>query len=285
MSNFTVLYSGTPHEAAVITFSAWLARGLNQSVECRFVADPRSVLAGEQWWDYQAVVGLEGFTVARPYMEESYHTERIAREAEARTAFEQFATAQGVRWGECLDLVRTPEHELSSLGFAHDLVFADFASNSEVLDLIVKQILIEGGGPISLIKAAPRAATLNAATVVLAWKPVATAKRALQAAIPILRAAGEVHVVSLADKGEAPPQPGAPEIAEFLREAHQVNVRSVVLPAHGGAPRQLAEYYENANADLLVMGGYSHSWLQELLFNGFTKYFVANHCANVLLAH
>ena len=285
MSNFTVLYSGTPRETAAISFAAWLARGLNGSAECRFVADPRSVLAGEQWWDYQAVVGLEGFTVARPFLEEDYRAELIARETEARTAFEQFATAEGVRWADYIDLVNMPEQELGALGYAHDLMLADFSANSEVLDLVVKQILMEGGGPIGLIMAPPRAATLNAATVVLAWKPVATAKRALQAALPILRAAGHVQVVSLADKGTALPLPSAHEMANYLRLSHQIIADSVVLPAEGGAPAQLARYYENVGADLLVMGGYSHSWLQELLFNGFTKYFVEHHCANVFLAH
>jgi nucleotide-binding universal stress UspA family protein len=41
----------------------------------------------------------------------------------------------------------------------------------------------------------------------------------------------------------------------------------------------------SANADMLVMGGYSHSRTREIMFGGFTRRILSNADLPVLMAH
>lgn len=284
MSNITVLYSGTPREVAAVQFATTVATGLGVGAQCRFVATVRSILDAEQWRDYQMVVGLEGFTVARPMLEQEYREQLTERVATAETAFKMLPEARAMTWGSSIDLERTREPDLAGLGYAHDLMVAGFDTDPVVSDLLIKRILLDGGGPIALVKDPP-STTLAGATVILAWKPGAAAKRAMQSALPILRAVRRVCVVSIAETGEPPIAPDAHEIVDYLRNGHHVNAEALALRAADSPQLQLTELYREIGAALLVMGGFSHSWLEELLFGGFTKYFIANRCCNLLLAH
>lgn len=285
MSNITVLYSGTSRDTPAVQFAATLATGLGGAATCRFVADTRTVLGTEQWRDYQIVVGLEGFSVAQPLLGEHYATQLQDRLEVAKTAFKEHSTLHNVTWGACIDLLQSSEAELVALGFLNDLVIASFDSEPVITDLLTKRILLGSGGPVALIDSSPLAMTLADMTVIIAWKPAATTKRAIQSTLPILRAARQVEVVSIDEPGEPPMIPNAREVADYLRGDHNVAATPTLLRAADDPCLQLAELYRERGADLLVMGGYSRSRVAELLFGGFTRYFVTQRCCNLLLAH
>jgi len=284
-ANITVLYGGEPGESAALDFTALLARGLDARAECRFTRDPLGALTSDQRNDYRNLVEMSGWVQAHAYLvETSQEKVRQLSEAAAQVFHKTFASA-AIGWERPLDLSDRADAELTTLGFTRDMVIASFGIHDGVRDALLKRVLMGAGAQIGLVAHAPKAASLEDATMVVAWKPSAAAKHALRYALPMMRKAAKVHLVSI-DEDSAPKSvPSAQQIADYLMEVHCVSVQASGLRAADSPPEQLAEFYAEIGADMLVMGAYSMSRLQEMFFGGFTKYFLAKRPCNLLLAH
>jgi nucleotide-binding universal stress UspA family protein len=108
---------------------------------------------------------------------------------------------------------------------------------------------------------------------IIAWDATREATRALGDAQALIDGAEEVTVVTVDARPKAfghGEQPGADIAAHLNRRGHKVDVRNA---ASGG--ESIAEVLLNearaVNADLIVMGGYGHARLRELLFGGATR--------------
>lgn len=121
------------------------------------------------------------------------------------------------------------------------------------------------------------------ARVLVAWDGSQPAARALSEALPFLHAAKEVGVLTLGE--EDPDAPPAEDAVRFLAR-HGVNATLRRESRGDGAigPR-LLEASESAGCDLLVMGGYSHSRMQQTLLGGVTRHIVSHAGCALFLAH
>ncbi|MSR14286.1 MAG: universal stress protein [Gammaproteobacteria bacterium] len=285
MANLAVLYSGSPEEHPAVKFTAALAAALRVPAESRFMAGVRAIIGPEQWREYQTILGLEGFANARPIFDEQFQsllTERL-RNAEAELA--KLPEAGSFARGPAIELLHMPETTFATFGFTYDLLLASFDADPVIPELLIGQTLIRGGGPIALIKEAPHFEKFSDSTVIVAWKPLAAAKRALQNALPLLRVAKRVCVVTANEYGESAMNPDASAVALYLSACHQIRATPHMLPSADSPEAQLTEFYREVGADLMVMGGYSHSRLKELLFGGFTQYFTEKKVCNLYQAH
>jgi nucleotide-binding universal stress UspA family protein len=109
--------------------------------------------------------------------------------------------------------------------------------------------------------------------VMVAWDSKVEVSQSVHHALDILRAAGNVHVVlvdpqvSGDQNGE---EPGS-DIATYLAR-QGANVTVDRLPGGGrDVAEVLTQHASDIQADLIVMGAYSHSRLRELVFGGVTK--------------
>jgi nucleotide-binding universal stress UspA family protein len=75
------------------------------------------------------------------------------------------------------------------------------------------------------------------------------------------------------------------EIELHLRR-HGINATLTGLPTIGKDPvKTLIAHVQNVRPDLVVMGGYSHSWVRELVLGGMTRSMLTT-CPSVLfLSH
>jgi nucleotide-binding universal stress UspA family protein len=123
---------------------------------------------------------------------------------------------------------------------------------------------------------------------VIAWDGSTEATRAVAASLPFLKQARTVQVVVFnADRdpylhGE---QPGA-DIALYLAR-HGVNVEVLQRSAAEDADigNALLSHLADHDADLLVMGGYGHSRIREVLLGGVTRTVLQSMTAPVLMSH
>ena len=120
--------------------------------------------------------------------------------------------------------------------------------------------------------------------VVVGWKPTREASRALAAALPFLRCAKEVVLLTVAeDQNDADPGEAA-RIAEGLAW-HGIKVSlSVLAPGPQGAANTLIAAAAERRA-LLVIGGYGHNRLREWIFGGVTQHVLQTASVPVLMAH
>jgi nucleotide-binding universal stress UspA family protein len=249
------------------------------------MAGVRAIVGAEQWREYQTVVGLEGFSSAHPMLDEKYRELLAARVRDAEAALAKIPGAAALARGPTVDLLHMPETAFAVFGFCYQLCLASVDADPVITELLIRQTLARGGGPIALIKDSLRVPAFTDSTVIVAWKPLAAAKRALESALPLLRVAKQVWVVSAGEYGEPAMEPGAEALAQYLTTCHQVRAEPHFIQPADSPVAELSQFYHRVGADLIVMGAYSHSRFQELLFGGFTQHLIEKRACNLYLAH
>ena len=138
-----------------------------------------------------------------------------------------------------------------------------------------------------ILNGVSRTAALTPGLVLVAWNSGLPAARAIHAALPVLRTAREV-VIAIIDPVMTPyrdgEDPGA-DVALWLSH-HGCKVSVQQMPS-GGQPvdAALLKKAKETGADLIVMGGYDHSRMREVIFGGTTRSMVDQTAFPVLLAH
>lgn len=124
------------------------------------------------------------------------------------------------------------------------------------------------------------------AKILIGWNESAEAMSAVRAALPLLRAAHQVHVVVIDPPTHGPNRsdPGG-LISQFLAR-HGVRVEIDVLART--LPRVsdvLARHALDIQADMMVMGAYGHSRFREAVFGGATRDLLERATLPVFMAH
>ena len=82
---------------------------------------------------------------------------------------------------------------------------------------------------------------------------------------------------------DAGDHPGAELVAHLVR--HEVKAELRQVASGGGIAEALLAQARDEAADLLVMGGYGHSRLREMMLGGTTRSMLEHMTLPVLLAH
>ncbi len=129
-------------------------------------------------------------------------------------------------------------------------------------------VLFDSGRPVLL---SPQVAPATVGTrICLGWNGTAELASAVSAAIPWLKRADAVRILS-AD-GYQRRGPAAPELAAYLA-LHEVEADIVMFQPTGGAVGAgLLAAARDFGCDLLAMGAYSHSRLRQLILGGVTRH-------------
>lgn len=121
-------------------------------------------------------------------------------------------------------------------------------------------------------------------TVAIAWKSTREAARAVTAAWPFLAQAKRVVILTVAEDDRMDRESGARLFATLQRHNAETEARHLPRGLGTTADILLATAAE-IDAGLLVMGGYSHSRLRELVFGGVTEHVLRGADLSVLMAH
>ncbi|TXM66202.1 universal stress protein [Methylobacterium sp. WL120] len=141
--------------------------------------------------------------------------------------------------------------------------------------------LFEGGRPI--LVAPPTPPTRFGDAIVVAWNGSTETARAVAFAMPLLRAASRVLVLSV--EGGTVPGPSAEDLARSLA-CEGVAAEHRALPAGRRTPGEtfLAEA-KAFGSDLLIKGAYTQSRLRQMIFGGPTSHLLAHADLPMLMAH
>lgn len=148
----------------------------------------------------------------------------------------------------------------------------------------ITRALFSSASPMLLVPAG-YTSSFRPARILVAWNSTQEAMRALRAALPFLR---EAQTASLADgstnelPGVAPPP--LPVDAWLKRQG--VRLHAVLnFPASARVGEALLEQAAAMEADMLVMGAWGHSRINELILGGTTRYVLQHAKLPVLVAH
>ncbi|GEP07233.1 universal stress protein [Methylobacterium oxalidis] len=216
-------------------------------------------------------------TIQAAYKEEQTKLEKDLKRC--REVFEQSCGAE----------IRTAWHQaeadatsfLVRQALAADLVIVGRETDNDTgtLAALPGPVLMEVGRPVLV---APGTDHLRAERIVVAWKDAPEARRAVSAALPLIRRAKQVFVVSA---GEEARFTGAEQVCGFLN-LHGAQATTHLLTA---TSREVADeilrFTTREDADLVVMGGYGHSRLREWLFGGVTRDVLQTSPVCCLMSH
>lgn len=140
------------------------------------------------------------------------------------------------------------------------------------------EIILACGGPV--VVTPPDDGPLTSDRIVVAWKNSREAARALRDALPLLKAAKEVLVVSVARE----PDDTLASMLHRRLERHGIAAQ-VAIERGRAADEALLRISKEFRADMLVMGAYGHSRAQETLLGGVTHRLLKEATIPLLLSH
>jgi nucleotide-binding universal stress UspA family protein len=153
-----------------------------------------------------------------------------------------------------------------------DLSMVPVKAHSDQLESIIERLLFESGRPV-LLCPEELAADLPVALddVLIAWDHSAPAARAIADAMPLLQSAISVRVITATDKASGDELRSGTALVDHLAE-HGIKSSFEVVEIGGSSVGKVFEAYVGRNGiDLLVMGAYRHSRLNEIIWGGATK--------------
>jgi len=214
-------------------------------------------------------------------------------EAEAETILAA-ARAEADRHGVNLAVLRGsgPVDRLPPLLARHarhsDLTLVgqpDLATHGVDDTALTEAAFMDSGRP-ALVIPHEHAALLPPQRALVAWDGSREAARATSDAIPLLRFAEQVLVlvVDARDDGRLGDLPGSALTAHLVRHAVKAELRQVASGSASVAETLLGHAGE-LQADLLVMGGYGHSRLREMMLGGTTRSMLEHMTVPVLFSH
>jgi nucleotide-binding universal stress UspA family protein len=150
-------------------------------------------------------------------------------------------------------------------------------------ELIAEAALFGSGRPIlSVPRIQKKAPSFD--RVLIAWDGSRAAARAVGDAMPLLKLAKTIEVVTISDPRIPYKELPGFNITRHLSR-HNLNAELKRLTQSGDIGETLLSYAADAGSDLLVMGGYGHSRLREFVLGGTTRTILSSMTIPVLMSH
>jgi len=145
---------------------------------------------------------------------------------------------------------------------------------------VLEDTLLNGGRPVLIAPA--QAPKELGATVAIAWNASAESARAVAGAMPFIRHARAVHVLTAGDTATAE----GPALVQALAWHGIAATAKGLAPVSGvGTGQRVLAAAREANADLLVMGGYGKALWREMLLGGTTRQVIGTSMLPILISH
>ena len=278
--------TGTPRDEIVLATAFAAAKPFNAHVAALFIhPDPR------------LAVPFVGVPVSPDVVQDIVSaSEEIARTAEGRVR-ESLKAAAAKAGATLVEHPKKVDVVTCSLRRAQGAYFRAVAQAAELSDIVAFgviagpdsvelsegfiEVLTRSGRPILLSAEAPAGI---ARRVVLGWDGGASAARAVSAAIPFLKKAENIVVLSIKRPGQQNETDFA-GLREFLDLHGLVVTEQTVERNSRPIGEALLHGATLAGADLLVMGAYSRGPLRESVFGGATSHIRSHATLPIFMAH
>jgi nucleotide-binding universal stress UspA family protein len=151
---------------------------------------------------------------------------------------------------------------------------------------VLEHALLSSGRPILVVPHAGRFTGIGR-RVLIGWDAGREAARAVHDALPLLQDAEAVTVLAIDPRRRNDGQDGLPaaDISHHLAR-HGLPVTAQETTSNGLTPADiLLNYAADLGSDLIVIGGYGHSRLREIVLGGVTRALLQHATVPVLVSH
>ena len=279
--------TGAEKDAAVFAAALTIARRFRGHIKALHIRpDVKALVAAMASADWGGGVGYEEIL-------ESFEAEVAARQQRAEATFREFCLREKLNIskdaaGDALSAewqVETGDEAtcMAEHGRTADLIVLGGTSQIGLgASTVLEAVLMQTGRPVFIVP--EHMPTQSTGTVVIAWKDREEAARAVTAAHPFVEAAAKVIILSVQEDTDT-----AEHSSARLQQAllwHNPNTTVQLLKQDSGpASDILLASATAAGADMLVMGGYGHSRMREMIFGGFTRRVLSGADVPVFIVH
>ncbi|MDZ7626836.1 MAG: universal stress protein [Parvularculaceae bacterium] len=161
------------------------------------------------------------------------------------------------------------------------VIFAKCANApAEDQSALIEEAIFQSGGPILVVP--ENAFDAPPQRIMIAWNGSREAARALSAALPLLKDASAVAIISFGASLSGAPDASA--AAAFLK-LHGVAAETRTKPRSERDGEHFLAEAAAWGADLAVMGAYSHPRWRQIVLGGFTRDMLKQSALPVMMAH
>ena len=232
-----------------------------------------------------------------PAINSALHALEQDQAERSETAIEQakaFCAIEGISLCESPDVTTTVTAEIIEETDQAESRLLNHARHSDLLVLarpahedlmpyyLIERLLLGSGRPI-LIAPDSRPAQCSG-TIVIAWQETPSAARALTAALPLIKCAQRVVLVNVGEPHSAT-HPDLDRVAAQLSWHGICSEARYLTGTPKSASQVLLQSASDLNPEILVVGGYSHRPLQEMIFGGVTRALLAQAETPIFMMH
>ena len=238
--------------------------------------------------EYAVVFGGEmGFSISSE-VDRTLEREGTERRTQARNLFTTVMRKHGIAasgagvTAEWREEAGRQNAIVGALGRVYDLIVVEQPDKAaSFAEATLEDALFESGRPVLM---APKTPTPTVGErVLVAWNGSTETARTIAAAMPFLKRATRVEVVSVASAFV--PGPSGEELVRNFK-AHGIDaVSRHIAVGNKPAGEVFLDEAQAMQADLLIKGAYTQSRLRQMIFGGATRHVILNANIPVLLAH
>ena len=217
---------------------------------------------------------------------EAQHEQALERAKTALAAFEFEAKAAKIAY-RCLPLGGSFAEATDILGGRARLTDLTIVSQPEFADatnddLLPQELLFRSGGPVLVVPYTFHGA-LSIGRVGILWDGGRLAARAVRDAMPLISKANAVTILTV---NEPVSRAASPERLQSSLASRGLQAKAVSLRAdHSRIQPMILSAAADEGLDLLVMGGYGHSRLKEMVLGGVTRDMFRSMTVPTLMSH
>jgi nucleotide-binding universal stress UspA family protein len=220
--------------------------------------------------------------------DQAERSETAIEQTEAFCAIEgiSFRDSPGVTASVTAEIIEETDHAESRL-LTHarhsDLLVLGRPAHEDLMPYYLLETLLLGSGRPILIVPDSRPAQASG-TIVVGWQETPAAARALTAALPLMKCAQRVVLVNVGE-------PHCATAHDLDRVASQLSWHGIsaevrhLMGTAKSASQVLLQSASELNPEVLVVGGYSHRPLQEMIFGGVTRALLAQAETPIFVMH
>lgn len=218
---------------------------------------------------------------------EMNHDDAVARANAALAVFETEARNAGIAYGRQLitGLPADAKAAAGRLARLYDLTMVlqpEPDCNTADND-VPEAILLQSGGPVLFIPYTHKG-PFEARHVGIAWDGSRLAARAVRDAAPFLARAQAITIVSLNEANLPAEASTAALVVQLARRGFIAKVERMTAD-RGDIQQTILSIAADINLDLIVMGGYGHSPLNERIMGGVTRGMLQSMTVPTLMSH
>ena len=149
---------------------------------------------------------------------------------------------------------------------------------------LAQEILFQSGGPVLFMPYTFKGA-FHARRVGICWDGSRLAARAVRDAMPLLELAEAITIITINAAGSVPADASAAHLMRYLSRLGVPTEIDSVKTEKANIQSSILSLAADESLNLLVMGGYGHSRLKEIVFGGVTRQMLESMTVPTLMSH